>query len=81
MRGVLWAVAAAIGACIFWVALAQLAFTATGTDPLDLLKRGEVGWGGIATLAIWAGGILIYAALARTKFRFERSRGGTSGHG
>lgn len=81
MRGMLWAVATAIGACLFWVVLAQLAFTVTGTDPLDLLTRGELGSGGIAMLAIWVVGVLIYAALARTKFRIERSRGEVPDHG
>ena len=70
----LWVAATAIGSAAFWLALGQLAFAATGVDPLDLFTRGELGGNAIGTIVMISAGIVIYAILARSKFVLEQAR-------
>lgn len=77
----LWAVAAAIGSGAYWLILGHLAFTMTRTDPVDMFTRGEFGGAAALTLLFWAVGAIAYAAIARAKLQFERSRWGHPGHG
>lgn len=71
----LLAVLAAAVAAMFWMAVAQLSFVLTGSDPLDLafgdaFTRGA----GFATVAILAAGSVAFALVSRAVFRFRNLR-------
>ena len=76
MRSALWRLAAAIGAALYWWAVATLCFTLTAAGPRESLN-GDAGLA--SSVAIWStfiAGAVGFAFISRAGFRLVGKRHG-----
>ena len=69
----LLALVLAIVAALYWIAVAQIAFSLTGTDPIELVRTGAIATtGGVGMIAVLIGALLAHALASREYFRISR---------